>query len=138
MNATQGLVKSYVTENASTTQYAAVVQGSTADGNCKLPAGANAQGFLGITLEPQSAAGRAVAVQKNGIARAMANGTIARGDAVAIASAAGDLASVQTIVAAAPGAASCEYVVGFAEESAVNGQIFAVWINPQIVKTAVS
>jgi len=138
MNATQGLVKAYVTETATTNQYCAVVQGSSADGNCKMPAAANAQGFLGITLEPQTVAGRAVAVQKNGIARAIANGSITRGDAVAIASAAGDLASVQSIVAAAPGSASCEYVVGFAEESAVNGQIFAVWLNPMIVKTAVS
>lgn len=138
MNATQGLVKAYVTETATTPQYAAVVQGANADGNCAMPGAANAQGFLGITLESQSAVGRGVAVQKTGIARAIANGSITRGDAVAIASTAGDLASVQTVVAAAPGTASCEYVVGFAEESAVNGQIFAVWLNPQIVKTAVS
>jgi len=140
MNASSGaLVKSYKIENAAgVTQYAAVVQGANADGNCKLPTAANAKGFLGFTLEAQPNQLKGVAVQKTGIARAVANGAITRGDRLAIASVAGDVKSVEAIVTAGPGIASTNEVVGRAEESAVTGQIFAVFVNPETVPIAVS
>jgi len=138
MNASQGLVKAYRIEDAAgVLQYVAVVNGA-ADGNCKKPAAANAQGFLGFTLEAQPNQYKGVAVQKSGIARATANGSITRGDAVAIATSAGDVKSVQAVVSAGPGTASTNYVIGSAEESAVNGQTFAVWVNPGVVAIAAS
>jgi len=133
MNATQGLVKSYLVE-AAVTQYQAVVQGANADGNCANPGAANAAGFLGFTLEPQANVGKGAAVQKSGIARAVANGGITRGDRVAIASNAGDVSSVEAAIAGTvtgAGAVITYNVVGRAEETAVNGQIFAVWITPE-------
>jgi hypothetical protein len=140
MNATQGLVKSYITENASTTQYAAVIVGANADGNCRLPTAANQAGFLGFTLESQQVAGRGVATQKSGIARASANGAISRGDRCVIATSAGDVKSVESTIGAGPlDASPTEYnVVGRAEETAVAGQIFAIWITPETVPLAAS
>lgn len=139
MNATQGLVKAYITENTSTTQYAAVIVGANADGNCRLPTAANQAGFLGITLESQVVAGRGVAVQKSGIARAVANGSIARGDRCVIASVAGDVKSAETLIAAGLENPATEYnVVGRAEETAVTGQVFALWLTPETVALALS
>jgi hypothetical protein len=138
VNASQGLVKSYKVD-VSATQYQAVVAGATGNGYCKTPAAANAPGFLGFTLEPQPNAGKGVAVQKTGIARAVANGNIAYGDRCAIASNAGDVASEEAAVAAALAAAATVInIVGRAEESAVAGQIFAIWIEPESVALAVS
>ena len=143
MNATQGLVKSYKCDAPITAQYSAVVVGTSGSSpgyaNCTLPAGANAKGFLGIALETQSVAGRGVAVQKNAIARAIANGAIAAGDRCIIASAAGDVKSVEALIAAGLENPATEYyVVGRAEEPAVNGQIFALWLLPETVALAVS
>ena len=140
MNATQGLVKAYITE-AAVTQYMAVVQGANADGNCAAPGAANAAGFLGFTLEPVVTAniGKGVAVQKSGIARAVANGGITRGDRCVIASSAGDVASAEAAIAGTvtgAGAVVTENVVGRAEETAINGQIFAIWITPESVALA--
>lgn len=138
MNASPGITKTYLVE-AAVTQYAAVVVGANADGNCKLPAAANAAGFLGFTLEGQSNVGKGIAVQKNGIARAVANGTITRGDRLIIASNTGDVKSAETEIAAGLENPAKELnVVGRAEESAVNGQTFAVWVTPETVPLAVS
>jgi len=140
MNATQTLVKAYRIENAGGVgQYVAVVQGSNADGNCQIPAAANAPRFLGITLEAQPNQLKGVAVQKEGIARATAHGAIARGDRLSIGSNAGDLASYETLIAAGLESPATEYnVVGYAEEGAVAGQIFAVWLHPHTVALAAS
>jgi hypothetical protein len=143
MNATQLLVKAYQVDNAGgVTQYAAVVVNASTDGksHCKLPTAANVPGFLGFTLEAQPNQYKGAAVQKSGIARATANGTIAYGDRLVIASTAGDVKSVEATIAAGPlDATATEYnVVGRAEESAVNGQIFGVWITPETVTLAVS
>jgi hypothetical protein len=141
VNATQGLVKSYRCDNVGgITQYAAVVVSATTDGNCRLPTATNVPGFLGFTLELQPNQFKAVATQKSGIARAVANGAIARGDRCVIATAAGDVKSVEAIIAAGPlDATPTEYnVVGRSEETAVTGQIFAIWICPETVALAAS
>lgn len=138
MNQSQGLVKAYKIEDAAGVgQYVAVVQGA-ADGGCKKPTAANAAGFLGATLEPQTRQGKGVAVGKGGILRMVANGAVTRGDRVAIASAAGDVASVEATVIHAPGAASVVNVIGIAETSADDKDIFPVWIAPCVVNIAVS
>jgi hypothetical protein len=137
MNATQGLVKAYrIDDAAGVGQYVAVVCGAS-DGNCKKPGAANAAGFLGFTLEAQPNQYKGVAVQKSGIARAIANGTITRGDRLGIASSSGDVKSVESVVTHAPGTASVQNVIGTAEESAASGQTFAVWIAPCVVNIAV-
>jgi hypothetical protein len=140
MNATRGLEKAYYIENAAGVgQYVAVVQGANAEGNCQIPTAANAPRFLGITTETQPNQLKAVAVQKSNIARAIAHGTIARGDRVCIGSNAGDLASYEALIAAGLETPATEYnVVGYAEESAIAGQVFAVWLQPHTVALAQS
>lgn len=141
MNATQGLIKAYRVDNAGgVTQYAAVVASSVpTNGNCSLPGALNAPRFLGFTVEAQPNQYKGVAVQKTQIARATANGTIAYGDRLIIATAAGDVKSVEAQIAAGLQNPAIVYnVVGRAEESAVAGQVFAVWVQPETVALAVS
>jgi len=140
MNATQGLIKAYRVDNAGgVTQYAAVVASTVpTNGNCKLPAAANAVGFLGFTVEAQPNQYKACAVQKTGIARAVAGGTIAYGDRVVINGTLGDVKSAEAAIVAGAGTYGAQNVVGRAEESAVAGQIFAVWICPETIIQPVS
>lgn len=136
---TQGLAKSYKITNAGGVgQYVAVVQDTATDGNCKIPTAANAAGFIGVTLEAETASGRGVAVQKSGIVRVVANGNITRGDRLAIGSNIGDVKSVEAQITAAPGAAAVVNVIGQAEVSAVAGDIFPMFIAPFVVNIAVS
>jgi hypothetical protein len=140
MNATQGLVKSYrIDDAAGVAQYVAVVQGSS-DGTCAKPGGGDVAKFLGVTLEAQASQYKGVAVQKNGIARVLGHGVITRGDRVAIYSSTGDVYSVEALCAAITvgGAATLWNVVGRAEESAVDGQVLAVWLAPETVINPVS
>jgi hypothetical protein len=96
--------------------------------------------FLGVTLEAQATQYKGVAVQKSGIARVLGHGVITRGDRVAIYSSAGDVYSVEALIAAITvgGAATLWNVVGRAEESAVDGQVLAVWLVPETVINPVS
>jgi hypothetical protein len=75
-------------------------------------------------------------VRKYGISRAYANGTVTKGDYVEVASAAGDLrkADLSTV----PGAATLHHVLGVAESSAANGEIFFVFLSPNPVVMPVS
>jgi hypothetical protein len=133
-----GLSRAYkIDDAAGVLIFICVVQGA-GDGTCKKPAAANAAGFLGVTLEAQPNQNRGVTVCKEGIVRVVAQGTIARGDRLAIGSAAGDVKSVEALIVAAPGAASVQNVIGQAEASAVAGDIFQMWIKPFVVNIAVS
>jgi len=138
MNQTQGLIKSYkIDDAAGVGQYVVVVQGA-ADGCCKKPAGANAAGFVGVTIEAQANQNKGVAVQKSGIARVKAGGNITRGDRLVINGTSGDVKSVESVVTAAPGTASVQNVVGIAETSAASADIVPMWIAPCVVNIAVS
>jgi hypothetical protein len=138
VNATQGLVKAYKIEDAAGVgQYVVVVDGA-ADGGVKKPTAANAAGFKGVTLEAQPNQGKGVAVQKSGIVRVTANGVITRGDRLAIASNTGDVKSVEAVVVAAPGTAGVTNVIGTAETSAADKDIFPMWIAQCVVNVAVS
>jgi hypothetical protein len=133
--ATYVLDKTYTVDSAGgVTKYRAVAPGS-ADGHCALPSGAN-QVCLGITQEDQANQNENAAVRKYGISRAYANATIAAGDYVEIASAAGDLqkADLTTV----PGAATLHNVVGIAETSATAGEVFFVFLLPSPVVVPVS
>jgi hypothetical protein len=138
MGQTLGLVKAYTIDNAGgVNQYVCVVQGAE-DGGCKIPTAANAAGFLGVTTEKQTTQNKGVAVALDGIMRVTANGTITRGDRLAIASSAGDVKSVEAQITAAPGTAAVVNVIGVAEWSAVAGDIFPMIIRPCVVNIAVS
>lgn len=135
---TIGLVKAYkIDDAAGVGQYVAVVHGAN-DGCCKKPTTANAAGFLGVTLEAQANQNKGVSVCKSGIVRVKANGVITRGDRVAIASAAGDVASVEATIVHAPGTASVTNVIGVAEVTAADKDIFPMLIQPFVVNVAVS
>jgi hypothetical protein len=137
MNATQGLVKAYrIDDAAGVAQYVAVVHGAN-DGCCKKPTGGDVAGFLGITLEAQATQNKGVAVQKSGIARVLGHGVITRGDRLAIYGATGDVYSVEALIAAITiaGSAVLFNVIGRAEESAVDTQVLAVWLQPETVIT---
>jgi hypothetical protein len=131
-------VKQYRIEDAAGVgQFVCVVQGAN-DGGCKKPTAANAAAFLGITTEQQLNQNRGVPVQKGFIAWAKAQGNIARGDRLAIGSAAGDVKSVEAQITAAPGAAAVVNVIGQAEASAVAGDTFPLMIAPCVVNIAAS
>ncbi len=135
---TIGLVKAYkIDDAAGVGQYVAVVQGAN-DGCCKKPAAGNAAGFLGVTLEAQPNQNKGVSVCKTGIVRVKAHGAITRGDRVNIYSSAGDVASVEATIVHAPGTASVTNVIGQAEVTAADGDIFPMLIQPFLVNIAVS
>jgi hypothetical protein len=138
MNQTQGLVKSYkIDDAAGVAQYVVVVAGAN-DGCVKKPAAANAAGFMGVTIEAQANQNKGVAVQKTGIVRVKAGGTITRGDRLAINGTSGDVKSVESIIVAAPGSASQNNIVGVAETSAAANDIFPMFIQPYSVNVSVS
>jgi hypothetical protein len=131
---------SYTIDNAAGVgQFVAVVQGA-GDGTCKLPTGANAAGFLGFTQATQTRQNQPVSVRRLGISAAIANGAIARGDRLAIATNAGDVMSVETIIAAGLKTPAAEYnLVGTAENTVANaGDIVYVYLRPETVPLAAS
>jgi len=133
--ATYVLDKTYkVTEAAGVTKWRAVVPGSN-DGECKLPTAAN-QFSLGITQEGQAKQNQNVAVRKYGISRAYAKGTITKGDYVEVGDATGALRKAD--LATVPGTATLHHVLGIAETSAADGEIFFVFLSPNPVMMPVS
>lgn len=133
--ATYVLDKTYkVTEAAGVGKYRAVVPG-TNDGECKLPTAAN-QFAYGITQEAQSRQNANVAVRKYGITRAYASGTITKGDYVEVAGTDGALRKAD--LATVPGAATLHHILGVAESSAANGEVFFVFLSPNPVVMPVS
>jgi hypothetical protein len=133
--ATYVLDKTYkVIEAAGVGKYRAIVPG-TNDGECKLPTAAN-QLSQGITQEAQSKQNQNVTVRKYGISRAYAKGTITRGDYLEIGDSTGALRKAD--LATAPGAATLHNVLGIAESSAADGEIFFVFLSPNPVVMPVS
>ncbi|MGD0922483.1 MAG: hypothetical protein ABSA70_12070 [Terriglobia bacterium] len=133
--ATYVLDKTYkVTEAAGITKWRAVIPG-TNDGECKLPTAAN-QFSLGITQEAQPKQNQNVAARKYGISRAYAKGAVTKGDYVEVGDATGALrkADLSTV----PGAATLHHVLGIAETSAADGEIFFVFLSPNPVVMPVS
>jgi len=133
--ATYVLDKTYkVTEAAGITKWRAVIPG-TNDGECKLPTAAN-QLSLGITQEAQAKQNQNVAVRKYGISRAYAKGAVTKGDYVEVGDTTGALRKAD--LATAPGAATLHHVLGIAETSAADGEIFFVFLSPNPVVIPVS
>ena len=133
--ATYVLDKTYkVTESAGVTKYRAVIPG-TNDGECKLPTAAN-QLSCGITQEAQSKVNENVTLRKYGISRAYAKGTVTKGDYVEVGATDGSLrkADLTTV----PGAATLHHVLGIAETSAGDGEVFFVFLSPGPVVVPVS
>ncbi len=133
--ATYVLDKTYkVTEAAGVGKYRAVVPG-TNDGECKLPTAANQFSF-GITQEAQAKQNENVTVRKYGISRAYAKNAVTKGDYVELGDATGALrkADLTTV----PGAATLHHVLGIAETSAADGEIFFVFLSPGPVVMPVS
>ncbi len=133
--ATYVLDKTYkVIEASGIGKYRAVVAG-TNDGECKLPTGANQLSF-GVTQEAQARQNENVTVRKYGISRAYAKGAVTKGDYVEIGDAAGTLRKAD--LATVPGAATLHHVLGIAETSAADGEIFMVFLSPNPVVMPVS
>ncbi len=133
--ATYVLDKTYkVTEAAGVGKYRAVVP-ATNDGECKLPTAANQFSF-GITQEAQAKQNENVTVRKYGISRAYAKNAVTKGDYVELGDTAGALrkADLSTV----PGAATLHHVLGIAETSAADGEIFFVFLSPGPVVMPVS
>jgi hypothetical protein len=133
--ATYVLDKTYkVTEAAGITKWRAIIPG-TNDGDGKLPTAAN-QLSLGITQEAQAKQNQNVAARKYGISRAYAKGAITKGDYVEVGDTSGALrkADLSTV----PGAATLHHVLGIAETSAADGEIFFVFLSPNPVVMPVS
>jgi hypothetical protein len=133
--ATYVLDKTYkVTESAGVTKYRAVIPG-TNDGECKLPTAANLLS-CGITQEAQSKVNENVTLRKYGISRAYAKGSVTKGDYVEVGATDGTLrkADLTTV----PGAATLHNIVGIAETSAGDGEVFCVFLSPSAVVVPVS
>jgi len=79
-------------------QFLAVVQ-STADYHTALPAAANAGGFIGVTLDANTAAGESVPVVLMGTAWVQAAGAIVAGDPLVIANATGQVGVASAVTA---------------------------------------
>jgi hypothetical protein len=133
--ATYVLDKTYkVTESAGVIKYRAVIPG-TNDGECKLPTAAN-QLSCGITQEAQAKVNENVALRKYGISRAYAKGAVTKGDYVEVGGTDGTLRKAD--LTTAPGAATLHHVVGIAETSANDGEVFFVFLSPNPVVMPVS
>lgn len=89
-----------------------VVAGES-EGGCRMPAGANAWGVLGVALHTQSVEGAAVSVRRLGIARAEAAGPIPRGAMVRVAGADGRVAAIDAPTAST-GSAGSNNAIDFA------------------------
>lgn len=121
----------YLQEVASIGANLAVVEG-TADGQCKLPGGASAANFIGITRYAGSAtAGDPIEVVTDGCCDAVVDATtdIARGDWLEIAGTSGKLAkSAMT---------NGKQIVARALEAATaDGDVIAVRITPFVMPSA--
>jgi len=115
-------------------QYVACVAG--ADGFAALPAGQNAPGFLGVSVVqgsgPAGTSPSRVSLRKLGIVLVVSNGAVNFGDHLIIASAAGDVMSVEAQIQA--GTNGLLNVIGTAESSAAGpGQLIGMCISPQVV-----
>jgi hypothetical protein len=122
--------------------FLAVVAGA-AQGDCMLPGGANAKGFVGFTSDSLTAAQCAYATLPvipvvRGRCRAIAAGTITHGHWVQIGAATGTVADCQAAVDAAPGVAAEVNVIGKAETDATVGQYVVVTTQEFVVQIAVS
>jgi hypothetical protein len=125
-----------ITDAAGVGKFRAVVQ-DTAEGKVKKPAAANAPGFVGISQEAQGTQNGKLAIKEGGRTRAIAGGIIDVGDLVKIGDNTGKLVSAQAAIAAHPGAASIQYVVGQARSAAgADGDEFWLQIRPQVVTIA--
>lgn len=132
--------RSYKFEGAAgVAAFVAVVAGA-AQGNCNLPAGQNAAGFVGFTTDSLIAAQQYQAVPvARGRCRAIASGAITHGHWVRISNASGQVEDCQALVDSAPGVASNCYVIGKAENDTVNaGDQLFVTTQEFVAKTAVS
>jgi hypothetical protein len=132
--------RTFTIDNASgVPQFVAVVAGAE-DGGCALPAGANAAKFLGFTQTAQATQNKAVSVRRLGVSAAVANGPINFGDRLVVASAAGDVKSVESTIAAGLETPATEWnVVGRAENTTVNtGDTVYVFVLPETVPLAAS
>jgi hypothetical protein len=105
-------------------RFKAVSFGSN-DGEMVLPSGANAA-CAGVTQEAVSAVDRNQTVRKYGITRAYAKGTITKGDWLEIGDATGALQKA-TLTA---GTYTVHNIVGQAESSAADGEIFFAFLTP--------
>ncbi len=133
--ATYVLDKTYkVTEAAGVTKYRAVIPG-TNDGECKLPTAVNLLS-CGITQETQSKVNENVTLRKYGISRAYAKGVVTKGDYVEVGATDGSLrkADLTTV----PGTATLHNLLGIAETSAADGEVFFVFLSPNPVIVPVS
>jgi len=133
--ATYVLDKTYkVTEANGVSKYRAVIPG-TNDGECRLPTAANLLS-LGITQEAQAKVNENVTVRKYGISRAYAKGTVTKGDYVEVGYSDGSLrkADLTTV----PGAATVHHILGIAETSADDGEVFFVFLSPNAAVMPVS
>ncbi len=115
-------------EDLSSSQWAVVVAG-TSDYEAVLPAGAGVGKILGV-LQNNPASGAAALVRKLGISKVNAGGTIAYGEEVEIAAATG---TVRTYTLDGDNGR-----LGSAEEAAVSGDIFTVFVCPLDVSDLLS
>lgn len=101
-----------------------IVKFGAADNAVLLSAGAAATEFsIGVTTEVDAITGETVDVVRGGLADVEYGGTVTRGQPVTS-------DATGRAVAAAPGAGTNNRIIGFAEVSAVVGDIGAVSINP--------
>jgi hypothetical protein len=133
--ATYVLDKTYRIVNASgVDQFIAVGNVATpADGDCDLPSAA-AVFCLGITQEAQANQNENVTVRKYGISRFVGKGTIHVGDALEIATTAGDLQAA-TLTA---GTAAVHHIVGTSESELADGETGFCFLSPHYVSVPAS
>ncbi|MBN1867120.1 DUF2190 family protein [Candidatus Sumerlaeota bacterium] len=118
------LDKAYkITEESGVAAARVVVQGTNA-GECALPAAANADSILGVTVHSQAVQNQNVAVRKAGIARVVAAGAVSVGAPVNVADSTG---KVKAIDESGGTFVNC---LGFAETAAADdGDIVEVFIS---------
>jgi hypothetical protein len=133
--ATYVLDKTYkVTEATGVSKYRAVIP-ATNDGECKLPTAVNLLS-CGITQEAQAKVNENVTVRKYGISRALAKGTVTKGDYVEVGHTDGTLRKAD--LTTAPGSATVHHILGIAETSAGDGEVFFVFLSPNPVVVPVT
>ncbi len=117
------LDKAYTCAQSGGLQAYRVVVAGTHPGECKLPASANADNILGVTLFAQPQQGRCISVRKAGIARCVAAGAIDFGAPVNIADNTGKVKAINET------SGSLINCVGFAETAAsADGDIVEVFL----------
>ena len=132
MKGTINLWSDTVVAEGAITDRAAVVAG-TGEKQGKIAPETNAKKVKGIALQDADD-GKTCAIQRKGIAEAIAAGAIAIGDYVITSGALGRLESLGTL---SPGTGSIKYIAGQAESAAsVAGDIFEVNLNPELISVA--